>query len=75
MVKTLTKHGNSYAVILDKPVLDLLNITAETPLNISTDVRVITLAPVQDVITDDEFRDAVRFTKKRFGKALKRLAE
>ena len=36
MVKTLVKHGNSWALIIDKPVLELLNITPDTPLEIST---------------------------------------
>jgi hypothetical protein len=26
MVKTLTKHGNSLALVIDKPILDLLKI-------------------------------------------------
>ena len=30
MIKKLTKHGNSWALIIDKPVLDLLNINPET---------------------------------------------
>ena len=37
MVKRLTPHGNSAALIIDKPVLDLLHITMETPLEIVTD--------------------------------------
>ena len=24
MIKTLTKHGNSYALVIDKPILELL---------------------------------------------------
>ena len=36
MVKTLVKHGNSWALIIDKPILELLNITPDTPLEIST---------------------------------------
>lgn len=36
MVKTLVKHGNSYALIIDKPILELLHISPDTPLEIST---------------------------------------
>ncbi|MDR0378915.1 MAG: AbrB/MazE/SpoVT family DNA-binding domain-containing protein [Candidatus Accumulibacter sp.] len=32
MIKTLTRHGNSYALVIDKPILELLNIAPETPL-------------------------------------------
>ena len=28
MIKTLTRHGNSYALIIDRPILDLLNFEA-----------------------------------------------
>ena len=31
MVKHLTKHGNSLALVIDRGVLDILDISAETP--------------------------------------------
>ena len=37
MIKKLTKHGNSWALVIDKAVLELLNIDPETPLEIATD--------------------------------------
>ena len=37
MVKRLTLYGNSAALIIDKPVLDLLQITMKIPLEIATD--------------------------------------
>jgi antitoxin component of MazEF toxin-antitoxin module len=37
MTKRLTQHGNSLALILDKPILELVKINADTPLEISTD--------------------------------------
>jgi hypothetical protein len=30
MVKKLTKHGNSLALVIDRPILDLLKIDVET---------------------------------------------
>jgi antitoxin component of MazEF toxin-antitoxin module len=36
MVKTLIKHGNSLALIIDKPALELLKIDENTPIEIST---------------------------------------
>ncbi len=35
MVKKLTKHGNSWAVIIDKPLLKLLGINERSSLEIS----------------------------------------
>jgi antitoxin component of MazEF toxin-antitoxin module len=40
MVKYLTQHGNSAALVIDKPIMELLNIQIGTPLEISTDGRV-----------------------------------
>ena len=37
MVKKLTKHGNSLALVIDRPILDLLKIDPETLLEVSTD--------------------------------------
>lgn len=33
MNKTLIKHGNSLALVIDKPILEMLQITADTPWN------------------------------------------
>ena len=45
MIKTLTKHGNSYALVIDKPILDLLNIRLDrrdySPLPIPPPIRPI----------------------------------
>ena len=31
MIKKLTKHGNSVALVIDRPILELLKIDVETP--------------------------------------------
>ena len=35
MKKTLTKHGNSLALIIDKPILEILKISDKTELELS----------------------------------------
>lgn len=75
MVKTLTKHGNSYAMVIDKPILELLRATPETPFEIMTDGRSLVLTPVHDKATEEKFNEAVSILHKRFGGALKKLAE
>src|ERR1017187_10877531 len=37
MLKKLTKHGNSLALVIDRPILDLLKIEPGTTLDVSTD--------------------------------------
>jgi len=47
MVKKLTKHGNSLALVIDRPILDLLNIDPETPLDVSTDGKRLIMTPAK----------------------------
>jgi len=75
MIKKLTKHGNSYALVIDKPILELLHITPETPLELSTDGQAIVLAPVRDPEDEAKFQDALAMIHSRFGRAMARLAE
>lgn len=74
MVKKLTKHGNSYALVIDKPVLELLKITETTPLEITTDGKSLNISPVQDEKRRKKFEAALKKTNKKYGKALRKLA-
>lgn len=75
MIKKLTKHGNSMALVIDKGILDLLNINDETPLDISTDGKTLLISPVRDEKRKREFAEALEKTNKKYGRALKRLAD
>lgn len=75
MVKTLIRHGNSLALIIDKPILDLLHITADTPLEITTDGASLRIQPACEVQTEATFEAAVENMHRKFGDAMKRLAE
>lgn len=75
MIKKLTKHGNSLALVIDRPVLDLLKINGDTPLEISTDGEALVIAPVRDAARRRKFEKALEATNRRYGGALKRLAE
>ncbi len=75
MTKTLIKHGNSAALVIDKPIMDLLNITSDTPLEITTDGTNIILSPQTDKTGE---RDVLRSLEKinaKFKNALKKLGE
>jgi len=75
MVKRLTKHGNSLALVIDRPVLELLKIAADTPLEISTDGQVLVISPVRDPEHRKRFDKALKKVNRKYGRALKRLAE
>ncbi len=74
MVKHLTQHGNSAALIIEKPVLELLNITFETPLEIATDGKNLIISPISKAIREKQFQKALASVNKRHAKTLKRLA-
>lgn len=75
MIKTLTKHGNSLALVIDKSILELLNIDDQTPLEITTDGESLIVSRARDKKRLKAFRDALNSTKKRYGKTLKKLGE
>ena len=74
MIKTLTKHGNSMALVIDKPILELLKIESDTPLEVSTDGSALVIKPVRDKARKAKFEKALESVNKRYGRALKNLA-
>lgn len=48
MVKKLAAIGNSLGVIIDRPILDLLSINKDTPLEIKTDGNALIIKPIRD---------------------------
>jgi antitoxin MazE len=75
MIKHLTIHGNSSALIIEKPILELLNITSDTPLEVSTDGRNLIVSPVQDHTREKRVIAALDKINKNHGKTLKALAK
>jgi antitoxin component of MazEF toxin-antitoxin module len=75
LTKTLIKHGNSLALIIDKPILEMLGIGASTPLTISTDGDALLVSPVRDKARQAELRKTLKKLNEKFGDDLRRLAE
>ncbi len=57
--KTLTKHGNSLALAIEMPVLELLGADAETPFDVTTDGQVLILSPIKDADRSEAFSKAL----------------
>ena len=74
MIKSLVKHGNSSALVIEKPILSLLGATAESSFEVVTDGKSLILTPVQNVARHDKFRKAVEKTGKRYRKTFEELA-
>lgn len=74
MVKTLKQIGNSYGVIIDKPILEILHITPETPLEITTDGRSLKIRPVRQR-RRPTLGDSLEVVNRRHSSTLKKLAK
>ena len=74
-LKHLTRQGNSLAIIIDRPILDMLDINEKTPLKLTTDKGKIILEPVSAKEIEQRFNAASEKVQKRFGRMFKRLAE
>lgn len=74
MVKKLTAHGNSAALVIDKPIMELLHITMETPLEISTDGKNLIISPVADAARAKKFKDALARVSAKHDKTFAKLA-
>ena len=75
MVKHLTQHGHSAALVIDKAVLELLHITMKTPLELVTDGHNLIISPLKDAKRETRFRAALEAINRRHAKTLKALAE
>ena len=75
MTKKLSRHGNSLALVIDRSILELLNIDERTKLDISTDGRALVITPAHNKRRRARFQQALNACNEQYGKALKRLAE
>lgn len=75
MIKKLVAHGNSAALIIDKPIMDLLKVDMDTPLEISTDGKNLIISPIESGNRAKRFRAALEKVNKAHGKTLQKLAK
>jgi len=76
MVKKLIQHGNSSALVIDKPIMELLKITNETTFELTTDGKNLILSPqIKQYIQENDILNSLEKINKKYGKVLKRLGE
>lgn len=76
ITKKLTKHGNSYALVIERAILELLGIDDQTLLQISTpDGMTIIITPVKSKAEKKQLSDSMKKVNKKYSRTLKRLAE
>ena len=69
MIKNLTRHGNSAALVIEKPILDLLGATIDTAFEVVTDGQALVLTPVKDAVRAGKFHNSMDKIGKRYKKS------
>ena len=77
MSKKLTKHGNSLALVLDKPILKMLDISEQTQLELSIegDALVIRPATKKKTRSKQEIKKIAQKIMDEYADVFKKLAE
>lgn len=75
MIKTLTRQGNSAALIIDRSMMQLMGIDSDTPLKLTLNGRTLTVEPLSVTERSDRFNEALKKTGRRHASAFKRLAQ
>lgn len=75
MVKNLIKHGNSYALVIDKPIMELLQITPDTEMELTTNGDKLVISPVRPDSKQAKLNQVLHEINEDFGPALRKLAD
>ena len=75
MTKKLIQHGNSAALVLDKALLDVLNVHMDTPLEVTTDGRNIIISPQQTPSAEASLLESLERINRTHGSVLKKLGQ
>ncbi|MBA5868024.1 MAG: AbrB/MazE/SpoVT family DNA-binding domain-containing protein [Nitrospira sp. CR1.3] len=75
MIKRLQKHGNSVALIIEKPVMQALGITEETPLQVTVNGNALVVTPANVGVGPERMKSIIKEIRKQYGPMLKRLAD
>jgi antitoxin component of MazEF toxin-antitoxin module len=74
VVKTLQKHGNSQALVIEKPLMDALGIDADTPLQVVVRGNSLVVTPVNIGAGRERVQESNKRLRPRYGEMLKNLA-
>jgi antitoxin component of MazEF toxin-antitoxin module len=75
MIKTLQKHGNSMALVIEKPVMEALGIKEDTPLQITVNGNALIITPANVGVGEEKMQEILKELRKRYSPMLKRLAD
>jgi len=75
MVKKLQRHGNSHALVIDKPLMEALGIDEDTPLNVTISGGSLIVTPATVGLGSERVKEMMGKVRGKYGKALENLAD
>jgi len=75
MVKTIRKVGNSNALLLDKPILDLLGLREGGQVNLTVTDGSLVVTPVSPAVDQDKFQKSLDRVIRTRRKLLEKLSQ
>jgi antitoxin MazE len=72
LTKSLVKVGNSYAIVLDRTLMDLVGISPDVPVNLQVNGKTLTISSSASPASVEQAIDRVFATHKE---ALRRLSK
>ncbi len=75
MIKKLTKHGNSQALILDKSVLEALGLQPESLLQLTISGNRLTITPANVGVGPERMKELIHELRPEYEGMLRELAK
>ena len=75
MIKTLQKHGNSQALVIEKALMEATGIQADSPLQVTVSGNSLIVTPVHVGIGRERVGEVIDKLRPRYGAMLERLAK
>lgn len=74
-VKKLTRQGNSAALIVDRSLMDLMDIDSDTPLKVTVEGRKLIVEPISEEERSGKFKKVMEKTGRKNAELFRRLAK
>jgi antitoxin component of MazEF toxin-antitoxin module len=75
MIRTLQRHGNSVALVVDKTMLEALNMTPDTPVQVTLHAGHLTITPVHVGVGRERMSEIIGELRPRYKTMLENLAK
>lgn len=75
MIKTLQKHGNSHALVIEKALMDALGIEKDTPLQVTLSGNALVITPANSGVGKEAVEKSIAKLRPRYTGMLQNLAK